>query len=123
MGLHLTSEELEYIKDVDENCSKHIVVVNDIYSWEKEREKSMTGHMEGSRLCSSVQVMSNTANVSVEAAKRIPWVMCREWEAHHKQPVASKLNVRPEVITYCRGLESLMAGNELWSKTTKRYNS
>lgn len=127
MGLHMTPAELESVKDVERNCSKHISVVNDIYSWEKELLASKSGHVEGSALCSSVQVMAVGANVSVNASKRILWTMCREWEACHDELVAGRrttdgrLKVRNEVMRYMKGLEYQMSGNELWSQTTKRY--
>jgi aristolochene synthase len=71
MKLNLSTEELELIRDMDKNCSKHISVVNDIFSWEKELMKSMVGYEEGSVLCSSVQVMAAIAKISIDAAKRV----------------------------------------------------
>ena len=57
MKLEMTLEELEEVKDVDLNCSKHISVVNDIYSWEKELQQAEQCEEEGSTLCSSVKVV------------------------------------------------------------------
>lgn len=122
MKLNLSTEELELIRDMDQNCSKHISVVNDIFSWEKELMKSMVGHEEGSVLCSSVQVMAATANISIDAAKRVLWMMCREWEVCHEQLMASRQCTSRDLVSYCSGLESLMSGNELWGKSTKRYH-
>lgn len=121
MALEMTPAELDFVKDVDLNCSKHISVVNDIYSWEKELKQAEVGHSEGSAICSSVQVMSQEANVSIEQSQRILWAMCREWELCHLSLVAQKGNMKPHVKMYCKGLEYQMSGNELWSKSTKRY--
>ena len=47
--------------------------------------------------------------------------MCREWELVHLQLAQQKQGARPEVLTYCKGLEYQMSGNEMWSAATKRY--
>ncbi|KAL5384423.1 carbonyl reductase (NADPH-dependent) ari1 [Paraphaeosphaeria minitans] len=125
MKLELTSAELEDVKPLDLNCSKHISVVNDIYSWDKELKQSVDSSEEGSVLCSSVQVMMHGATLNTEAAKRVLWPMCREWELVHLD-MFDKLRdegYREEVLTYCKGLEYQMSGNELWSRETKRYHS
>lgn len=127
MGLRLAPAELESAKDIERNCFKHIAVVNDIYSWEKELLASRTGHEEGSALCSAVQVMAVGANVPTDASKRILWTMCREWELCHEQLVAKRktagggLKCSKEVMRYIKGLEYQMSGNELWSQSTLRY--
>ena len=126
MGLAMTPEQLEAVKEVDENCAKHISVINDIFSWEKEWLASQTGHREGSALCSSVQVLADEAHVSTEASKRVLFTMCREWELCHKELVVKKKNVAElgqseEVTRYMDGLEYQMSGNELWSRSTMRY--
>jgi aristolochene synthase len=127
MNLHVTPEELQSLKEIEMNCSKHISVVNDIYSWEKELKASMTGHKEGSALCSSVSVLSVEANLQFSASKRVLWVMCREWEFVHEELVARRL-AAPEPCSanlraFMKGLEYQMSGNEAWSKTTPRYHS
>ncbi|PGG97505.1 hypothetical protein AJ79_09175 [Helicocarpus griseus UAMH5409] len=122
MALEMTPAELELVKDVDLNCSKHISVVNDIYSWEKELKQAEKGHIEGSALCSSVKVMSDIANVDIAQSQRILWTMCREWELCHLTLVEQKGNLKPHVRAYCKGLEYQMSGNELWSRGTKRYS-
>ena len=122
MKLDLTSEELNAVKDVDLNCSKHISVVNDIYSWEKELKQSRESKEEGSVLCSSIQVISEECKIDIAASKRVLWSMCREWElVHLALTEKKKMYARKEVMTYCKGLEYQMSGNEMWSRATKRY--
>jgi aristolochene synthase len=128
MNLHLNPEELELVKPVDENCSKHISIINDIFSWEKELAQSYTGHEEGSVLCSSVQVLAEEANLTTEASKRVLFAMAREWELNHLK-LASEIgndmsltsDSKGAVLSYVKGLEYQMSGNELWSATTLRY--
>ena len=126
MGLRVSSTELERARPVELNCSKHISVVNDIYSFEKEVLAAEKGHLEGGALCSSVQITAAETGVSVEAAKRILWAMCREWELCHGKLVAqveSSLEKPSSALsTFMKGLEYQMSGNEHWSRTTKRYS-
>ncbi|KAI8189844.1 Aristolochene synthase [Colletotrichum sp. SAR 10_75] len=81
MKLDLTAEELNTVHDIEMNCSKHISVVNDIYSWEKELKASRTGHQEGSALCSSVSVLSSETSLDYKASKRVLWTMCHRKRA------------------------------------------
>lgn len=83
--------------------------------------QSLYSEEEGSILCSSVKVMADEANVSVEAAKRILWSMCREWELVHFAEVEKLWGYKEDIVTYCKGLEYQMSGNELWSRSTLRY--
>lgn len=127
MGLSMTEEELDSLKDIEQNYARHFAVINDIYSWEKELLASKLGHQEGSAVFSSVQVMAQEANISPEASKRVLFSLCREWELCHMQMEAKWLNTigekqRPEVLKYIKGLEYLMSGNEMWSRTSSRYN-
>ena len=122
MKLELTEADLTMAKDVDLNCSKHISVVNDIYSWEKELKQASECSEEGSTICSAVEVVARECNVSTASAKRVLWPMCREWELVHLALVEKLAGSKPDVLRYCKGLEYQMSGNELWSRQTKRYN-
>ncbi|KAI1843093.1 hypothetical protein JX265_005126 [Neoarthrinium moseri] len=127
MNLHLTADELASVNDVEMNCSKHISVVNDIYSWEKEVLAAQTGHREGAVLCSSVLVLSQETSIDVEASKRVLWSMCREWELVHEKLVAKRiaptsLPCKEDLKFFLKGLEYQMSGNEAWSEKTPRYH-
>ncbi|KAI0448953.1 Aristolochene synthase in complex with 12,13 Difluorofarnesyl diphosphate [Xylaria acuta] len=128
MNLNLTPEELQLVKPVDENCSKHMSIINDIFSWEKEFAQSCTGHEEGSFLCSSVQVLAEEASLTIEASKRVLFAMAREWELTHLKlaneignNTSLTLDRKGAVLSYIKGLEYQMSGNELWSTNTLRY--
>lgn len=125
MALHVTQDELDSVEEIERNVSKHLSVVNDIFSWEKELIASETGHAEGSVLCSSVQVMASEAEIEPAAAKRVLWSMCREWEQRHTELEAEYKKRKPPpseaILTYIKGLEYQISGNEQWSETTKRY--
>ncbi|KAM3525155.1 hypothetical protein MY4038_007429 [Beauveria bassiana] len=106
MDLHLTADELLATRLVEENCSKHMSIVNDICSWERELRQSRSTTQEGARLCNGVQILSASLGLDVEATKACLWTMVREWE---------------EAMLYLKGLEYQMSGNELRSRTTPRY--
>ncbi|KAL9016829.1 MAG: hypothetical protein Q9185_005826 [Variospora sp. 1 TL-2023] len=125
MALYVTPDELDSVEEIERNVSKHLSVVNDIFSWEKEVLASLSGHEEGSALCSSVQVMCTEAEIETAAAKRVLWSMCREWERRHTELEAAYKKRKPapsqSILTYIKGLEYQISGNEQWSETTKRY--
>ncbi|CAI9630923.1 aristolochene synthase [Alternaria alternata] len=126
MRLRLDQQDLYSIKEIETNCSKHISVVNDIYSWDKELKASKVGHKEGAVLCSAVSVLSAEMALSIPSTKRVLWVMCREWELQHKQLVVNRLtsgqSCSYDLQMFMKGLEFQMSGNEVWSSTTSRYH-
>ena len=123
MDISVTREELASVKDIENNCAKHISIVNDIYSWEKELKQSNDSAREGSVLCTAVKILADNASLDVNASKRVLWVMAREWEQKHEKLCSTPaLSTCSEaVMMYLKGLEYQMSGNELWSKTTPRY--
>ena len=127
MGISLNQDEVVATMVLEQNCSKHISVVNDIYSYEKEFEASRMGHVEGGALCSAVQVLGQEIGVPIPAAKRILWYMCREWEVEHVKIVEELRGKRgancKDLWSYVEGVQYQMSGNEVWSASTKRYHA
>jgi len=123
MALSLSPQDLELVRPIDRNCSKHLSIINDIWSYEKEELAAQTLHEEGGALCSGVSILALEAEVDTGAAKRVLYLLCREWELKHQGLVGELLSRRgsPVLGTYVRGLELQMSGNELWSRTTLRY--
>lgn len=124
MDLRPTASELAALKPLEQNCSKHISVVNDIYSYEKEVLAAQTGHKEGSFLCSAVKVVSSETALGIAATKRVLWSMVREWELIHdamREGLIAAGTSSQSVRDYMRGLQFQMSGNEQWSRTTPRY--
>ncbi|KAJ5735340.1 Terpenoid synthase [Penicillium malachiteum] len=125
MGLHISTVDIALLQEIDANCSKHLSVINDIYSYEKELHASKTAHAEGGALCTSVRVLADEAAVPIQAAKRVLFFMCREWELRHQslvEELSASGHQAPSLAAYLQGLEFQMSGNEEWSKTTLRYN-
>ena len=121
MELRPTPWELAKLKPLEQNCSKHISIVNDIYSYGKEVLAAQTGHKEGSFLCSAVKVLSSETALGIAATKRVLWSMVREWELVHDKMCDDLIGAgtsSQSVREYMRGLQYQMSGNEQWSRTT-----
>ncbi|KAI0474768.1 Aristolochene synthase in complex with 12,13 Difluorofarnesyl diphosphate [Xylaria cf. heliscus] len=123
MALEVSPEELAIARPADMICSKHLSVINDIWSYEKEYVASQTLHDEGAVLCTCVKIISKDTNLRIPAAKRVLYSICREWELEFKRVVDDILSIcdTPTMRAYLDGLELQMSGNELWSRTTLRY--
>ncbi|KAL9624078.1 MAG: hypothetical protein Q9160_001600 [Pyrenula sp. 1 TL-2023] len=126
MDLHMTTSELAPLATLERYCGRHISIVNDILSWEKEVRAASDGHREGSALCSAVKVLSDETGLGIAATKRVLWSMTREIERGYTEEVRRVLEVLKDVSekvkAYIRGLEYQMSGNEEWSVTTQRYS-
>ena len=124
MGLLVSIEDLRSVADVEKNCGRHISIVNDIYSYEKEVLTAQNTHEEGGKLCNAVQIFASDVGISIRSSKRALWSICREWEHTHEELVLERKSrdCSDDLSSYMEGLEFHMSGNELWSKTTKRYH-
>ncbi|KAF2146989.1 uncharacterized protein K452DRAFT_315168 [Aplosporella prunicola CBS 121167] len=124
MNLHLSPAELESVHPLEQICSKHLAVMNDVYSFDKELQQAEMGHLEGSCLCNGVKVLADESGLDYEASKRVLALMCREWEVMHKELEKKSLNegCGEHIARYISGLEYQMSGNEYWSEKTQRYN-
>ncbi|KAI1505071.1 Aristolochene synthase in complex with 12,13-Difluorofarnesyl diphosphate [Biscogniauxia marginata] len=124
MNLRISPEDLTILDAAERNCSKHLSVLNDIFSYEKEVFASKTLHAEGGSLCSGVSTLSEAANIPTDAAKHVLYVLCREFERTHEklsQEILDEVEDTEAVRAYLKGLEFQMSGNEAWTKNTMRY--
>lgn len=123
MGIHATVEELDLLRPLYQNCSRHTAVINDICSYDKEALAAETLHAEGGVICSAVQTIVKAADLPPESAKRVLYTLVREWESIHEGMVDRilKQNNTEALAAHIKGLELQMSGNEAWSRTTARY--
>jgi aristolochene synthase len=123
MDLELSEQEVEAAIPADRACSKHLSVVNDTWSYEKEVQAAKSLHEEGAVLCTCVAILANDSELPIPATKRVLYSMVREWELQFKDLVTSILTKldTPVLRAYLQGLELQMTGNEHWSRTTLRY--
>ncbi|KAF2638098.1 Aristolochene synthase in complex with 12,13 Difluorofarnesyl diphosphate [Massarina eburnea CBS 473.64] len=124
MGLHLTPEEFEAVGEIDRNSARHIGVVNDIFSWEKEYRKSIETAEEGAILSNAVQVFGDEVHIPYSGAKNVLLILSREWENVHDELSQKLINngASSDLQGYLKGLELVMSGNEYWSRRTPRYH-
>ncbi|KAI0198458.1 Aristolochene synthase in complex with 12,13 Difluorofarnesyl diphosphate [Astrocystis sublimbata] len=123
MGLRVSADELAAARPADMICSKHLSVINDIWSYDKEYIASQTLHDEGGILCTCVTIVARDAELSIPATKRLLYSFCREWELAYNEEVNKILGTfdTPALRAYLDGLVMQMTGNEFWSRTTLRY--
>jgi aristolochene synthase len=120
----LTKEEWRLVEPVDKNSARHISVINDIWSYDKEVQAATTLNQEGSTMLNAVDILADEASMPAESAKRVLYQLCREWEIVHETLVAEILanHDSPKLRAYFKETEYQMSGNEIWSRITLRYS-
>ncbi|KAK7181201.1 aristolochene synthase [Paraphaeosphaeria sporulosa] len=123
MGLHMKPEELALVQPLEMNVMRHVTLVNDIASYEKEVLAAGKGFALG-QLCSAVPIVMTACGVNELSAMRIMWEMSRELEKQHFVLLeeAMKQCNSESMRLYAKGLEFQAAGNERWNLLTPRYN-
>lgn len=126
VGLYFSPEEHRLLKSLEANAGKHVVIVNDIFSWDKELIASKELHKEGAMLCSSLKLMMDETEIDSEGVKRVLWQLAREFENKQESleegfQASTSANC-DKFRRYMQELRCLMAGNEQWSKETLRYS-
>jgi aristolochene synthase len=123
MALEVSPEDLDRMRPADRICSKHLSIVNDIWSFEKEALVAKHGHKEGAVLCNAVDILATEAEIPTDSAKNVLYHLCREWEQIYETQTRELLAQKdtPAIQAYLKGLEYQMSGNERWSTTTLRY--
>ena len=124
--LRMSKDTLKSLEGIQDSYSKLGIIVNDIYSFDKELRMWNQDHKEGGQLLNIVNHMANDAGVSYTTAKRILWVLCREWEIDHQEMVAKVMTGKrggdPTLQKFFKCLDYAIGGNEYWSETTERYH-
>ncbi|KAF4485875.1 Aristolochene synthase [Colletotrichum fructicola Nara gc5] len=78
-GIRLSKDELESTAAIEVPFSRHISVVNDVTSWDKECRAEREIDAQGAVVSNIVQVLSDECNLSPESAKPVLWAMCHGW--------------------------------------------
>ncbi|KAL8756243.1 MAG: hypothetical protein Q9199_003065 [Rusavskia elegans] len=90
MDIRLSASELASISKIEDSYSKLGIIVNDIESYEKEIRSFEHSQAEGGKILNMVRMQADETGCSVAAAKRVLWVLCREWELEHLELVAER---------------------------------
>ncbi|CAI7571514.1 unnamed protein product [Penicillium discolor] len=124
--LYLTTPELKNIAALESTSFRHVSVMNDIYSWEREWKVYQANPTDGAQPFSAIYILANEIGLPYTACKRLMYSYCRELEVALKQSTDeirhnSKESLTYELEMYIKGLEYFMCGIELWSQWTPRY--
>ncbi|KAJ5706171.1 hypothetical protein N7536_001860 [Penicillium majusculum] len=124
--LYLTTPELKKTAALESTAFRHVSVMNDIYSWEREWKVYQANPTDGARPLSAIYILANETGLPYTACKRLMYSYCRELEVALKQSTNEIRHNNMESWThdlemYIKGLEYFMCGIELWSQWTPRY--
>jgi len=128
MDLRLTPSTLASIHDIEISYSRLGIVVNDIHSFDKEVRAYAQNPTDTGKVLNMVAMQAQETGVSFASAKRVLWVLCREWEVLHLEMVKKRESdmdrgEEDEALkVYMKGLELILGGNEKWSEYTQRYH-
>lgn len=128
MDLRLTPSTLASIHDIEISYSRLGIVVNDIHSFDKEVRAYAQNPTDTGKVLNMVAMQAQETGVSFASAKRLLWVLCREWEVLHLEMVKKRESnmdggEEDEALkVYMKGLELILGGNEKWSEYTQRYH-
>jgi len=128
MDLRLTPSTLASIHDIEISYSRLGIVVNDIHSFEKELRAYAHNPTDTGKVLNMVAMQAQETGVSFASAKRVLWVLCREWEVLHLKMVKKRESDmdgggEDEALrVYMKGLELVLGGNEKWSEYTQSYH-
>lgn len=124
--LYLTTPELKKTAALESTAFRHVSVMNDIYSWEREWKVYQANPTDGARPLSAIYILANETGLPYTACKRLMYSYCRELEVALKQSTNEIRHNNMESWThdlemYIKSLEYFMCGIELWSQWTPRY--
>lgn len=116
----LTGSEREGFQKLEWTVVRHMIIANDILSWEKELKEAAESNQEGAELCSVIPILARNLGIGFEGAKRVLWVTARELEGE-MEGLTQGLELSPQGERYVQALKYMASGNEQWSGTTSRY--
>ncbi|KAF9244405.1 hypothetical protein DTO013E5_5954 [Penicillium roqueforti] len=124
--LDLTPTALENTAALESTAFRHVSVMNDIYSWEREWKVYQENPTDGAQPFSAIYILANETGLPYTACRRLMYSYCRELELVFKQSSVEIRHNTMEGLThelemYIKGLEYFMCGIELWSQWTPRY--
>ena len=124
MALTIPDSELDLCKTLTNSAYAVLALVNDLYSWPKEREAATKAGME--HVVNAIWVIMHEQTCSEADAK----AQCREkvgyYTADYLKVVAETKEspgISKDLRTYVEALQYSMSGNLVWSLYCPRYHS
>jgi fusicocca-2,10(14)-diene synthase len=123
MGITIPEHEMDLCKTLGRPTWEALVLTNDLYSWEKERDDAArAGHAE---VVNAVWVIMKEHSVSEPEAKKICELKIKESVAQALQ-VADKTkrdrSLSPDLRKYTEAMLYSISGNLVWSIYCPRYH-
>ncbi|KAL4812877.1 isoprenoid synthase domain-containing protein [Aspergillus spinulosporus] len=116
----LSRSERAKFNSLEKTTIRHVIIANDILSWEKELKEATESNEEGAALCSVVPILARNLGIGFDGAKRVLWAAARELEEEMEGLVDSGA-LSNDGKRYVQALKYLASGNEEWCRTTSRY--
>ncbi|KAF9058554.1 isoprenoid synthase domain-containing protein [Rhodocollybia butyracea] len=126
LDIVIPPDEYPWLSEVEYNISRHVVIVNDLFSWNKEvlLSQKCQGKLGGD-LVNAVAITMQLEQVDASAAQARLAKMVQDLEENHFALLASrdrgKMAMSSDVERYIDFLEDMASGNESWSRVTARY--
>ncbi|KAL4748710.1 hypothetical protein BDW72DRAFT_205418 [Aspergillus terricola var. indicus] len=117
----LSQSERAKFNSLEKTTIRHVIIANDILSWEKELKEATESNEEGAVLCSVVPILARNLGTGFDGAKRVLWAAARELEGEMERLARDSGALSNEGERYVQALKYLASGNEEWCRTTSRY--
>ena len=125
MGMNISEEETESVKDIFNAATKALLLANDYWSWEREYRSFTAGDTK--RLVNSIEVLARTRSLSIEEAQEAVKQMIIEAESEYVQCRDEFYRLHPALpIKLRRWIETCglaVSGNHYWCSACPRQNA
>ncbi|KAF4625640.1 hypothetical protein G7Y89_g12523 [Cudoniella acicularis] len=128
MDVEIPAAEKPWLQKLEYNSVDHIIIVNDLFSWEKELlQASISKETEiGGDLVSAITVVMKEQKMDEQTAKAFLAKKVHEIEVKQFELIGEREKSGGPILTdtrrYADCLATMAAGNESWSRITARYN-
>ncbi|KAI9040026.1 terpene synthase family protein [Aspergillus affinis] len=120
-GLDLNRQQLEPLRHIIDLTSDHITLVNDLYSFDKEKRAAVT---EGALLLNTVNYLEQALSVSSPFAKDLTLRLILDIESKLQDElglISQTETLSESQVRYAHALVECASGNWLFSITSIRY--
>lgn len=125
MGIEISEEEKESVKDIFDAATEGLLLANDYWSWEREYRSFKAGDTK--RLVSSIEVLVRTRSLSIEEAQKVVKEMIIDAESEYVRRRNEMYRLHPNIsIKLRRWIETCglaVSGNHYWCSACPRQNA
>lgn len=126
MNITLTEKELESVSYLCYLAKFASILVNDYFSYEKEKQAVLPGSDLSGIRRNAVTVLAIEHSITVDGAKQVlaDKILVAEEKFRHLKGAFDAIQppVSKELQRYLSGVELLISGNILWHSSTPRYH-